>query len=90
MRQLHRLWIQRYLVIHARVSDETAVDELYALTDEINEAMLSNDYSLLVSEENIAPMIDVNNSQVLQMKGQLFNFYSLIDGCDSCDKMKEC
>ena len=33
------------------------------------------------------PIIDVNNLQVPQMKGWLFNFYSLIDDYDSCNKI---
>ena len=77
------------MVIHAKVSDKTVVDEFFALKDKINEVMLFDNYSLLVSEEKIAPIIDVNNLQVLQMKGWLFNFYSLIDDYDSYDKINE-
>ena len=49
------------------------------MKDEINEAILSDDYSLLVSENKIALITDIDKLQVLQMKGWLFSFYLLID-----------
>ena len=59
------------------------------MKDKINEAMLCDDYSLIVSKEKIAPITDINNLQVPQMKGWLFNFYSLIDDYDSYNKINE-
>ena len=49
--------------------------------------MLSDDYSLLVSENKIAPITDIDKLQVLQMKGWLFSFYLLIDDFDRYDRI---
>ena len=49
--------------------------------------MLSDDYSLLVSENKIAPITNIGKLQVLQMKGWLFSFYLLIDDFDRCDRI---
>ena len=77
------------MIIHANASDDTVVEEFSVLKEKINKAMLSDYYSLLVSEEKIAPIIDANNLRVLQMKGCLFNLYSLIDDCDSYNNINE-
>jgi len=58
------------------------VEEFSELKDEINEAILSDDYSLLVSENKIVPITNIDKLQVPQMKGWLFSFYSLIDDFD--------
>ena len=63
------------------------VEEFLELKDKINEVLLSDDYSLLVSENKIAPITDINKLQVLQMKGWLFSFYSLIDDFDWYDRI---
>ena len=63
------------------------VEEFLELKDEINKAILSDDYFLLVSENKIVPIFDINKLQVSQMKGQLFSFYSLIDNFDRYDRI---
>ena len=67
--------------------DETVVEEFLELKDEINKAILSDDYSLLVSKNKIAPITDIDKLQVPQMKGWLFNFYLLIDDFDRYDRI---
>ena len=63
------------------------VEEFLELKDEINKAILSDDYSLLISENKITSITDINKLQVLQMKGWLFSFYSLIDDFNQYDRI---
>ena len=63
------------------------VEEFSELKDEINEVILLDDYSLLVSENKIAPITNIEKLQVPRMKGWLFSFYSLIDDFNQYDRI---
>ena len=83
------MWIQRYLIIHAKVSDKTVVEEFLELKNEISKAMLSEEYSELVSEKKIMLVEEIDKLQVSQMKGWLFNFYSLTDNFEQYDRIND-
>ena len=69
IRQLYCLLIKRCLIIDTKVLDETVVEEFFEMKDKINEVILSDNYSLLVSKNKIVPITDINKLQVPQMKG---------------------
>ena len=65
--------------MYAKVSDKVVIEELAKLKDKIRAIQFLRAYLQLITEKYIAPIRDLDNSQAIKLKGQLFNYYSLVE-----------
>jgi len=74
---LHKMWISHCIIIHQTITDNIIIEEMNDIRDEIEMIYYSNQYLGLVNSKKIRPIRLIELLSVSNIKGWLFNYYSI-------------
>ena len=74
---LHKMQTTQYIIIHQIITNNIIIEEMNNIRDEIEMIQYSNQYYELVNSKKIRPIRLTESLSVSNMKGWLFNFYSI-------------
>ena len=86
---LYKIQIAHCIIIHQTTTNNVIIEEMNNIRDKIEMIQYSNQYCELVNRKKIRPIRLIELLSVSNMKGQLFNYYSITTNYQNYDYLNK-